>query len=149
MPPKITGLYTGSARFLKDQPKPQELVARSYREIAVTSSLVDTMASMDKHLSRLKQAQKAGWTVPAGFPAMAPKQEATLLWEQLSRRLSRTDHLAGRPEDFRQKLTAAEQAANKLRTLLAANPADKPKLDAAFEQSAQSCAACHKRFRNP
>ena len=69
-----------------------------------------------------------------------------MLWEQL-REIVRTPDTAKRPEDFRTKLTEAEKAAEALSKLLQ-KPGDNTALDAAFKPAAQSCAACHKKYRN-
>ena len=131
------GLYRAAREF---QPVSAEALARvgELPEVAKTPEVVDVMVSMDEHFDLLKAAQKSGWKEP-------PLDAATLLWEQL-RELARADDTAQRPEDYRQKLNEAEQAADTLRASLRAP--DPIALDAAFQRTAQTCATCHKAHRN-
>ena len=139
------GLYRAAREF--SAPTADQLAAvGSLPEVAPTSTMVDTMVAIDEHFSWLKQSQKAGWKTPTGHADILPAHEATILWEQL-RELARTPGIAKRPEDFHAKLTEAEKAAEALRTLLQ-KPAENAALDAAFKQTTQSCAACHKTYRN-
>ena len=139
------GLYR-AAREFKAPTAGQLAAVGSLPEVAHTPSLVDAMVAIDEHFDRLKQSQKAGWKTPPGQADITPAHESTMLWEQF-REIARTPDTAKRPADFRQKLTAAESAADNLRTLLA-KPADAPALDATFKQFTQTCAACHKPYRN-
>ncbi len=139
------GLYR-SAREFKAPTAVQVASATNFPEVARTSSLVDTMVTIDDHFSWLKQSQAVGWKTPPGHPDVSPKHEATILWE-LVREIPRVSDLTSRPEDFQQKLAATERAAGSLRALLG-TPADHSALDTAFVHCAQSCAACHRTYRN-
>jgi protein tyrosine phosphatase (PTP) superfamily phosphohydrolase (DUF442 family) len=139
------GLYR-AAREFKAPTAVQLAAVGSLPEVAPTPSLVDAMVAMDEHFDWLKKSQKAGWKTPRGQADIAPAHEATMLWEQL-REMARTPDTAKRPDDYRQKLAAAESVAADFRTRLA-KPADAPALDAAFKQFTQTCAACHKKYRN-
>ncbi len=139
------GLYRSAREFKK--PNQEQLdAATEFPEVAQTSTLVDTMVAIDEHFSWLKRSQKAGWKMPAGHPDLTPAHEATMLWE-LIREIPRNLDLGDRPEDFRRKLGAAERAADQLRRVLAGS-ADGPAMDTAFSESDQSCAACHRSYRN-
>jgi protein tyrosine phosphatase (PTP) superfamily phosphohydrolase (DUF442 family) len=115
-------------------------------EVAKTSALVEAMVAIDAHFSVLKQSQKAGWKTPRGHPNDAPRHEATLLWEQF-RELARTEDTTKRTDDFRAKLTDAEQATDSLRQRLR-EPMDAIAVDAAFKKAGRKCAACHAKYRN-
>jgi hypothetical protein len=104
------------------------------------------MVAIDGHFDALKAAQRAGWREVPGHPDLTPVQAATLMWESF-RELARDPASAQRPPDFRDKLTAAEHAADALRTLLR-EQGGKPRIDAAFQRTTQNCADCHKKYRN-
>lgn len=136
---EYAGLYRSVREF---QPPSAAALARvgELPEVAKTPALVDAMVALDDHFDLLQAAQKAGWKT-------APADAATLLWEQL-RELARTDDTARRPADYRTHLADSERAAETLRRHLRATPPDPAALDAAFKTASQSCAACHKAFRN-
>jgi protein tyrosine phosphatase (PTP) superfamily phosphohydrolase (DUF442 family) len=141
--------YAGLYRSAMTMPKPtlaQLDAIKDLLEVAQTSSLVEAMVAIDGHFSALKLSQKAGWKAPPGHADISPTHEATLLWEQF-RELTRTDDTAKRADDYRARLTEAEQLADSLRKLLQA-PADIATIDATFKQASQNCAACHKKYRN-
>jgi protein tyrosine phosphatase (PTP) superfamily phosphohydrolase (DUF442 family) len=139
------GLYRAAREFR--MPTAAELAAvKELPEVARSSSLVDSMVAIDAHLEHLKLAQKAGWKQPPGHADISPPHEATLLWEQF-RELARLDDTMKRPEDYRAKLTEAEQLTESLRRLLRES-ADATVIDAAFKRIGQNCTACHKAYRN-
>jgi protein tyrosine phosphatase (PTP) superfamily phosphohydrolase (DUF442 family) len=143
--PDYPGLYRAASEF--KAPTVEQLAAiKSLPELAKTSSMVDTMVAIDGYFDSLKASQKAGWKTPPNQPDITPAHECTMLWEHF-RELARTPDIAQRPDDFRQKLANAEGAADRLRGLLKENE-QTPALDAAFKQVTQSCAACHKSYRN-
>jgi cytochrome c556 len=61
--------------------------------------------------------------------------------------MARMENTATRSDDYRAKLADAEKTSAALQKLLK-QPADNAALDAAFKQVTQSCAACHKGYRN-
>ncbi|MEO6787934.1 MAG: cytochrome c, partial [Chthoniobacteraceae bacterium] len=140
------GLYRAVREFRAPTP---EDIARTgaLPEVAKTPVLVDTMVAIDEHLDLLKTQQRVGWRMLPEDPETRPAHQATLLWEQL-RELARTDDTARRPEDFRKLLTDCERSAATLRETLRASLHDKAGLDRALKQTTQSCAACHKAYRN-
>ena len=143
--PDYPGLYRAAGEFRP--PTATELATvKQFPESTKPSSLVEAMVAIDEHFSWLKQAQKAGWKTPPGPADISPPHEATMLWEQF-KEIARTEDTAKRPADYRQKLNEAERATDGLRVRLA-QPADAPALDTAFKQSTQTCAACHKSYRN-
>lgn len=140
------GLYRSAREFRP--PTLAELSAvKNLPEVAETSSLVEMMVAIDEHFSRLKKAQQAAWKSVPGQAETEPVAEATLLWETF-REMARLPDTAKRPEDYRARLREGEKAANELRALLKQYPTSHATADAAFKQVTQSCAQCHKRYRN-
>ncbi len=140
--PDYPGLYRSAREF--KTPTAAELAAvETLPEVARTSSLVETMVTMDEHFARLKAAQKNG----LGQPDLASMHQATLLWEQL-RELARLPDTAARPNDYRAKLADSEKAADQLRALLKAAPLDAAPAEDAFKKIGATCGACHKAYRN-
>ena len=139
---EYAGLFRNVREFKPVPPSTDELP-----EVAETPALVDAMVAMDERFDLLKAIQEAGWKTPPGHADLSPAHEATLLWEQL-RELARTGDTARRSEDYRARLTASEKAAEALRATLRSAAPDRPALDAAFKKAGQSCAACHKEYRN-
>ena len=105
------------------------------------------MVAMDEHFDHLKAQQRAGWNAVSENPERQPSLVATQLQEQL-RELARADETAKRPDDFRKLLADSERAATALREALRTSPNDITRLDLSMKQTAQSCTACHKAFRN-
>lgn len=139
------GLYRSAREF--KPPTPAQLAGiKELPEITKPSSLVEAMVAIDEHFSRLKASQKAGWKTPPGQADISPPHEATMLWEQF-REMARLPDTARGPEDYRAKLADAERAADSLRKLLR-ETAYNSKVDATFKVAAQSCTACHRKYRN-
>jgi predicted urease superfamily metal-dependent hydrolase len=124
----------------------ERAAVKGFPEITQPSTLVDAMVAMDEHLSNLKLAQKAGWKTLLGHAGISPAHEAMMLWEQF-KEMARTADTAKQTEDYREKLTESEQATDGLRKLLQES-SDPAVIDAAFKKVGQSCAACHKKYRN-
>lgn len=143
--PDYPGLYRAAREF--KPPTPTELAAiKELPEITKPSSLVEAMVAIDEHFTWLKQSQQAGWKTPPGHADISPPHEATILWEQF-REMARTDDTKKRPDDYRAKLADAERTADSLRKLLK-DSTDHSTIDALFKLVTQSCAACHKKYRN-
>ncbi len=139
------GLYRAAREFR--MPSAAELAAvKELPEVAQSSSLVGSMVAIDEHFELLKLAQKAGWKQPPGHDDISPPHEATLLWEQF-RELARLNHTMKRPEDYRSKLTEAEQLSETLRQQLRTS-ADASLINASFKKIGQNCVSCHKAYRN-
>jgi protein tyrosine phosphatase (PTP) superfamily phosphohydrolase (DUF442 family) len=140
------GLYR-SAREFKPPTLAELSAVKELPEVTETSSLVETMVVVDEHFSRLQTAQKAGWKSAPDHPDIEPAHEATLLWEAF-REMARQPDTARRLEDYRAKLSEAEKAANQHRALLKQSSTNRTEADSAFKQIGQSCAQCHKSYRN-
>ena len=120
------GLYR-SVREFRPATKAQMEQGGELPEQAKTPALVDVMVAFDARLDALKAA-----------PATAGAQPATLLWEQL-RELKRSEAAAARPADYLTMLGDAEKAALELRHSMS---------NAGVRALSESCAACHKKYRN-
>ena len=135
--------YAGLYRSVREyQPATPEQLAKAgpFLEVAATPVLVDSMVHMDERHAALESAQKSGWKYPRA-------SDATLLWEHL-RELARTEDTAGRSADYRAKLSDSEKAASALCTALQVPAPDAAVADAALKALTQTCAACHKAYRN-
>jgi protein tyrosine phosphatase (PTP) superfamily phosphohydrolase (DUF442 family) len=143
--PDYPGLYRAAREFTAPT-KAQLAAVKDLPEVASTSSLVDAMVAIDAHFDALKKAQAAGWKTPPGHADISPPHEATILWEQF-REMACTDDTKKRSEDYRAKLADAERTADSLRKLLK-DSAGHVAIDASFKLVTQSCAACHKQYRN-
>jgi protein tyrosine phosphatase (PTP) superfamily phosphohydrolase (DUF442 family) len=140
------GLYRAVREFRA--PTSEEIAhVGALPEAAKTPALVDAMVAIDERFDALKSAQASGWKTPSDKIDASPAHQATLLWEQL-RELARTDDTAKRPDDFRKLLADSERAATALRDSLRTSPAESAARDRALKQTTQSCAACHKTYRN-
>lgn len=142
--PDYPGLYRSVREFRKPPTSEPDRV-KTLPEINVTSTEVERMVALDAHLDRLKSSQRAAWRASSNQPESAPAHQATLLWEQL-RELRRQTDPAARPAPYLEKLAGSEQAALELLTALKGASPISP--DEALKALGQSCAACHKQFRN-
>jgi len=139
------GLYEAARRFKPLTAGQLAAVPTNFPSVARTSSLVESMVTVDAIHDRLKLMQAAGWKPTAAHPDLVPAHEALMLLEQF-RELARTGDTAHRSDDFRGKLESAARAAEALRAQLAGTG---PVLaDTAFARVDQSCAECHRRYRN-
>lgn len=145
--PEYPGLFRAVRNFTALAAADWDGSSTNFPSVAKTSSLVESMVTIDGHVDRLKAVQQAGWQTPKDHPDVSPDHEAVLLWEQL-RELARIEDVAQRPEEFRRKLHASERIAEQLRDALRPGARDKAAADVAFKQVSQSCVNCHQRYRN-
>lgn len=144
--PDYPGLYRSVAQFTR--PDDATLAAvPPLPEVAITSTLVESMVALDAHLDHLKAAQGAHWNHVPGHPDLAPRHEATQVWEHF-RELRRHPESSQRPADYQQALADSEQAAEALRAALAPPRHDVPKADLALRSLSALCVSCHKTHRN-
>lgn len=119
----------------------------NYREQANIPPLADAMVAIDKTFDHLKLAQKAGWNAPKIHPDIDPAHEALQLQEQLHE-LGRTGEIQARPQPFRDLLSENERAARQLHQLLAGGKPVAGEADRLLRSASESCAACHKAYRD-
>lgn len=121
-------------------------------ERAPVSSLVEIMVEVDRDWNRLKVHQKAGFHNPDDPDEMTPQQAALQLTERF-RELNRQDLGGTKAEGFVAAVRDAKDVTEKLERSLnklaqsGAN-ADLDSAQAAFRKVAESCSACHKKFRD-
>jgi protein tyrosine phosphatase (PTP) superfamily phosphohydrolase (DUF442 family) len=115
----------------------------NYVEQAEIPALAERMIEIDHRWDSIKSLQKNGWKGPGVDPA----DEALQLQEHF-RETGRGDDISSRPAAFHKLLGDGESSADSLQRALSANPLDIQKADAAFKQLANSCAACHKSYRD-
>ena len=140
-----TGLYKSVAEFHPPSDAELKKISSHFPEVAKTPPLVDTMVAIDERFDNLKMAKKAGYQTPTGHPDIAPAHEALQL-DELFKELLRKPEIQKRSEDFVAKMMEAEKAADEFHQMLVNG--DKTKLDAVFDRTMHSCAACHKLYRN-
>lgn len=143
--------YTGLWRSAEDA-RPLSATALAavqvdYVEQATIPPLTDAMVGVDQALDRLKLARAAGWATPPNLPDAAPSHEALQLNEMLVE-ISRSDAAKQKPEGFQERLRDCAQKTDALRAVLASEPTNTHRADAAFQRVTQSCAACHNTYRD-
>jgi protein tyrosine phosphatase (PTP) superfamily phosphohydrolase (DUF442 family) len=128
-------------------------------ETAVVPPMAEAMVQIDATFERLKLASASSWRTPGTHPDVDPPHEALQLREKLHE-LGRTDDVRrDRPEEFRRMLADNETAAAALEEVLGrwsrgkgaagkAGTPPPPEIDVAFKAVGNSCAACHKAYRD-
>jgi protein tyrosine phosphatase (PTP) superfamily phosphohydrolase (DUF442 family) len=146
------GLYRANADFRPPSSAQLAGVSTNFHARAEVSGLVDAMVEIDHRWENLKAIQQAGWRVPANQPDLVPASEALLLQEAYAELLR--DHEAkAKGDPFLEQLRQAEAGAKDLHALLQLKPgafdqtAGK-QAEALFKAAGQSCASCHRQFRN-
>ena len=142
------GLFKTVAAFQPPSPKVLKKTSGKFPEISPISPLADVMVDIDGRVDNLKLIQKSGYHTPTTHPDLDPANEAMLLNEQF-KELLRSPLMEQRNDDFRTRLTNAEEAANTFHLSLLITPFDATRADAAFQRVNDSCAACHVKYRNP
>jgi len=151
--PSYRQLYRQVESFVR--PTADELagVDRSFPEISEVPMLVEQMVEIDRRWQRLEEAAEAAAASDAPLScnaALDPAHLATLLAEQL-RELGRTADAQSRPTDFRALLLESEEASAALARGLAgwkSAAASRFSVEHGLEQVAETCRACHARFRD-
>jgi protein tyrosine phosphatase (PTP) superfamily phosphohydrolase (DUF442 family) len=142
--------YSGLYRDVREFKAPDAVALSKIKElseVAPTAPLVDVMVSIDERFDALRAIQRAGWKDTTSKEASSAFQQATLLWEHY-REIARMEDAAKRPDDYRTKLTEAENSVEALRTALRVASPKGPNLDIAVKGIGQQCASCHKAYRN-
>lgn len=142
------GLFSMAADFAKMSPGEYCNISTNFPEQATVSGLVDAMVEIDARWDHLKIVRKAGYAVPKSHPDLVPAKEAIMLVEAY-RELRRVKEARDLGADFLSRLEAAEQEATAIHSLLKSNEkVDAGLADPLWSKAAQSCAACHKKYRN-
>lgn len=149
--------YTGLFKTVRDfhQPSPALLknLPTHFPEVANLPGLVDTMVAIDGQWDHLKAIRKAGYRAPLDQPDLDPPNEAIILSEHF-REAQRLKVATDRGDAFLEKLKSAESRAKSLERLLRRAQTDnstaiRAQLDKSTDAVGQSCAACHKVYRDP
>lgn len=151
--PAYKGLYDSMAAF--EAPSEEELKRLGevdFPEQADVPGLVEVMVEVDQRWDHLKAIRAAGFRTPADQPDLDPPHEALMLVE-LFREAARTEEARGRGESFGRSLQEAEQASDSLRESLGTfktspTAESREAVASAFDRVAESCTACHRRFRD-
>jgi protein tyrosine phosphatase (PTP) superfamily phosphohydrolase (DUF442 family) len=146
------GLYRANAEFRPPSPAQLAGVPTDFPARAEVSGLVDAMVEIDHRWDNLKAIQQAGWRVPANQPDLVPASEALLLQEAYAE-LRRSHEAKAKGEQFMEQVRLAEAGAKDLLALLQLKPGALDETagkqaDALFKSAGQSCASCHRQFRN-
>lgn len=146
------GLYRVNAEFQPPSPAQLAGVSTNFPAQAKVSGLVEAMVALDHHWDNLKAIQQAGWRAPAQQPDLVPASEAKLLGEAY-RELGRTAGAQAKGHQFLEQLRQAEARAEEFHALLQAHTtapatASGQRAEELFKAAGQSCARCHRQFRN-
>ncbi len=114
-----------------------------FREAAPIPPLAEAMVGLDEAFERLQLCAKAGWVKPEDPPDLDPAHEALKIRE-IFNEILRMDDGEARAAEFRSLMEAARSAAERLESRL--RGAESP--GQAFAALKQSCADCHKPYRN-
>jgi protein tyrosine phosphatase (PTP) superfamily phosphohydrolase (DUF442 family) len=151
--PSYRGLYQSveQAQRLDDALLAQ--LAVEYTERAALPELAAAMVALEQTHDRLKVAAQSGWARPAEHPDIDPSHEALLLREHFTEML-RQEEAASRPVRFQDLLRDGEAAALELEQVLrgagevSSGRARAKQADRLLKRVTQSCAACHRQFRD-
>ncbi len=141
------GLYKSVEQFHPPTAAALAAIPANFPAQSDVSPLADEMILIDERFDNVKLIKSATYQVPGSHPDLDPENETLLLHEQF-KELLRSPIMEKRSEDFRVKLTAAEEAANTLHLAMIIKPLDPKRADAAVQRITEACAACHKKYRN-
>jgi protein tyrosine phosphatase (PTP) superfamily phosphohydrolase (DUF442 family) len=137
------GLYATVRSFRKPNAEKLSATPAKFVEAQKASGLVDSMVSIDQTFDRLKTLRAAPVT---SAPDNHLLNEATLLREHF-REAQRLGDAKKRGGQFMKKLAAAENQASAFEEALGSST-DRVAADRAFNALANSCAACHRTYRD-
>lgn len=147
--------YPGLFAVVRDFKAPgSEELARipgNFPEQAAVSGLVEAMVAIDRHWENLRAVEKAGYKTPVEHPDLDPLREAILLAEAY-REAARLPEVKAKGAEFEGLLVKAASEATALREFLKnGEPASsdrRERAEAFWKAAGQSCAGCHKKYRN-
>lgn len=142
------GLYRTVAEFRPPIAEVLKSVSGDFAAKSKVSPLADVMIQVDERFDHVKLIKQAGYAKPAAHPDMNPQEEALLL-DELFKELLRSNIIEARTDDFKAKLTEAEEATGQFhRLLLVEGKLNEKSLEAAYQRINAACMACHKAYRN-
>src|SRR4051812_38380013 len=137
------GLYGTVRSFQKPNAAQLEAAPAKFVEAQRASGLVDAMVSIDETFDRMKTLRAAAAT---GGPDNHLLNEATLLREHF-REAQRLAEAKKRGAEFMKQYAAAESQAGAFEDALSSST-DGVSADRAFKALGNSCAACHRTYRD-
>ncbi|HEX5103166.1 MAG TPA: hypothetical protein VFV87_05115, partial [Pirellulaceae bacterium] len=147
------GLYQSAVSAKKLDDALLDELKVEYPETVRVPPIADAMIELEHAHDHLKALAANNWKILQDQPALEPAHEALLLREHCTE-LLRTDEVRQQPEGFRMLLSESQVIARQLEDLLtewqkAGSPSPPPeKLGKAFDAVTQSCATCHKTYRD-
>ncbi len=108
--------------------------------------LAAAMVKIDGHWDALGAGQKANWQAPPEHSDVEAAHEALLLSEAF-RELMRTPEVQKKSKDFREKMSAAENATTELEAALREKNIERA--ETGFKNVGKTCDSCHAIYRNP
>lgn len=146
------GLYDVVRNFKMPSATALRAICSDFPETARVSGLVEAMVGIDERWDNLKAVRAAGYLPSKDHPDLKPAQEMVILWEHY-REAQRLPDAAHRGPDFLARLKKAEYEAKEAERLLRlylpeAKPDLRAQLDKCFDAMANTCAGCHKSFRD-
>ncbi len=141
-----TGLWKAARQAKRLDDAELSALKVQYVEAAKIDDFAESMVYVDEHWDHVKAIQKAGWKSPADHPDLDPPHEVLMVQERLHEG-ARLDSAGNRPAGFYTLLGKSDEALKALAEILGKRPIDTT-ADAAFNDVAQNCAACHKAYRD-
>ncbi len=148
-----TGLFQTVKQFQPPTKAVLDSVSTNFPEKVEVSALVDAMVAIDERWDHLKEIKQAGYKSPASHPDLVPVNESAVLHE-LFRELVRSGEPQKRGEPFAERMkTVAQTVADFSRQMerVQNQPGAEAfaQLDKTYQAVTDSCASCHKAYRNP
>jgi hypothetical protein len=137
------GLYATVREFKKPTPEQVEATPATFVESKKASDLVDAMVAIDETFDRLKTLRSAP---VSATPDNHLLNEATLLREHF-REAQRLEDSQKRGATFMNGLASAENRASAFEESLTSS-AEQARVDRAFSELSNSCASCHRAYRD-
>jgi protein tyrosine phosphatase (PTP) superfamily phosphohydrolase (DUF442 family) len=150
--PDYAGLFAQVATFQPPTAEQLGEISSHFPERASVPGIVDTMVQIDRSWDQLRKIGEAGYHTPANRPDLDPAREAVLLAENF-REFLRSDGAKQHGEDFQKRLASAEKQAWEIHTFLKQtsaplSPSQIKSAHVLWSRLSQSCADCHKAYRN-
>lgn len=144
---KYEGLYASIARVEIPTVATTKSYAFDFPSSHPFKGLRPLMIEMARVSDNLDLFAENAWKPLAAHPDLDARNEAARMLE-LSRRAADLPDLAMRPQDFHDWTHAQLKGAEALAAALAAGPINAEAATKAWDTTDQSCASCHKSYRN-
>jgi len=145
--PGYKGLYACAQNATALDKAVLDAVPANFPEVSRPTSFVKTMVEIDTVNDNLRAIEKAGWVTPKDHPDLVPVAEAGR-FADLFRHVLADEKTKRFDEGFAVMMTESHNAAQAIEDLLAAEKLDGSKLSEHFRTIANSCKACHVKFRD-